>query len=107
MTAPPPTALVLSGAVAKGAFQAGVLEELARARMPIARIVAASAGAMNGAAFAAGLRFGRVELAAEVIVETWLRDATWLRFLRPSLVGLLRGGVSSTRARSPTWSATA
>ncbi len=98
MTAPPPTALVLSGAVAKGAFQAGVLEELARARMPIARIVAASAGAMNGAAFAAGLRFGRVELAAEVIVETWLRDATWLRFLRPSLVGLLRGGVSSTRA---------
>ncbi|MCE9573838.1 MAG: patatin-like phospholipase family protein [Deltaproteobacteria bacterium] len=98
VVSPPATALVLSGAVAKGAFQAGVLEQIASARIPIARIVAASAGAMNGAAFAAGVRYGRIDLAADVIIETWLRDATWLRFLRPSLVGLLRGGVSSTRA---------
>jgi len=91
-------ALVLSGSVAKGAFQAGVLEEIAKARMPIARIVAASAGAMNAVGFAAGIRYGCPNAAAEVVTDTWLHDATWLRFLRPSLSGLVRGGVSSSRA---------
>jgi NTE family protein len=95
---PPPTALVLSGAVAKGAFQAGVLEEIAKARLSIARIVAASAGAMNGAAFAAGVRYGRMTSAAEIITETWIHEAHWIRFLRPSLLGIMRGGVSSTAA---------
>src|SRR5436190_1517846 len=74
--ASPPTALVLSGSVAKGAFQAGVLEVLAGAGLPIARIVAASAGSMNGVAFAAGVRYGRPALAAAVEGDTTFEYVT-------------------------------
>ncbi len=94
---PPPTALVLAGAVAKGAFQAGVLEQIAQAKLSIVRIVAASAGALNAGVFAAGIRYGRIELATEILTETWVRDAHWWKFLRPSLSGVLRGGLSSSR----------
>lgn len=65
------TALVLAGAVAKGAFEAGVLSVLAQAREDIDMIVATSAGALNAAVYATGIRYGRVERAAEVLTKLW------------------------------------
>jgi len=96
VSTPPATAIILAGAVAKGAFQAGVLEVVAARAPRIARIVATSAGALNGAVLAVGVRFGRLAVAAEVITRTWLEHATWQQLLRPSLAALRRGGLSSS-----------
>jgi NTE family protein len=65
------TALVLAGAVAKGAFEAGVLSVLAQTHEDIGMIVATSAGALNAAVYATGIRHGRVERAAEVLSRLW------------------------------------
>lgn len=94
-----PTALILAGAVAKGAFEAGVLSVLASKNVDITSIVATSAGALNGAIYAAGLRFERAREAADVIRQLWEEEARWSRIVRPSLSAMLRGrGLSSTRA---------
>ena len=55
------TAIILAGAAAKGPFEAGVLEELARRRQVfhVGTVVGASAGALSAAVYAAGIRAGR------------------------------------------------
>ena len=54
----PASALILAGAVAKAAFQAGALEIIAAAALPIARVCGTSAGALNAAVYAAGIHAG-------------------------------------------------
>lgn len=87
------TALILASAVAKGAFEAGVLEVLSEhlERIPIVRIVAASAGALNGAVYAAGIRFGSEHLVAARLVELWQHDASWHNVLKVSPLDILQG----------------
>jgi NTE family protein len=74
---PTTVAVVLSGALAKGAFEAGALQVLARANVRVARIVAASAGALNGVAIAAGIRAGTFAQMADELVELWANHAGW------------------------------
>jgi NTE family protein len=93
------TALVLAGAVAKGAFEAGVLSVLAERGVSIDAVVATSAGALNAAVYATGMRFDNVGLAAEVLVALWTDKAEWRQIVSPSLTGILgRRGVSTTDA---------
>jgi NTE family protein len=79
------TALILAGAVAKGAFEAGVLSVVAREVSDISHIVATSAGALNGAVYAAGIRLGRAARAAEILDELWRERASFSNVVRPSL----------------------
>ena len=69
--------LVLSGAVAQGAFEAGALRTLARKRPRVVRIAGTSSGALNATIAAAGVATGRLEKAAEVLAELWLDDGSW------------------------------
>ena len=52
------------------------------ARIPIVRIVAASSGALNGAVYATGIRYGSEHLVARRLVELWLHDAKWHNVLK-------------------------
>ena len=95
------TALILAGAVAKGAFEAGVLEVLSEhlERIPIVRIVAASSGALNGAVYATGIRHGSEHLVARRLVELWLHDAKWHNVLKVSPLDILHGVGVGTAGR--------
>lgn len=87
-------ALVLAGAVAKGAFEAGVTSELATRGIVFDRFVGTSAGALSATLLAAGAAVGRFEYAARKLEELW-RDRAWVwSFLNPTLA---LGGISSTR----------
>jgi NTE family protein len=93
------TALVLAGAVAKGAFEAGVLSVLAEREVPIDIIVATSAGALNAAVYATGVRFGRTRVAGEVLASLWADKADWLHIVSPTLKGIFGlQGASTSRA---------
>ncbi len=70
-------ALILPGAVAKGAFEAGVVDVLAEKNVRIDRIVATSSGALNGVAFAAGIRSGRPREMTGKLVDTWISCGGW------------------------------
>lgn len=75
-------ALVLAGAVAKGAFTAGVLSVLSepetkvRFGVNITRIVGSSSGALNGVYYAAAIRAGAEAFAGQRLAQLWLDDAT-------------------------------
>jgi NTE family protein len=91
-------ALVLAGAVVKGAFEAGALEVIASRGVSVRRIVAASSGALNGTAFAAGVRARRELDVARDLVEVWENDASLCGILRPSLRAIATGrGISDSR----------
>jgi predicted acylesterase/phospholipase RssA len=70
-------ALVLAGAVAKGAFTAGALAALfepatqERLELDVRRVVAASSGAMNGAFLASHLHDGSEAAAMPLLEELW------------------------------------
>jgi NTE family protein len=82
--------LVLGGAVIRGAFEAGALEVIASRGIAIQRIVGASSGALNGAAYAAGVRARRERAAAREMVEVWEEEASLCGTLHPSLRAILR-----------------
>ena len=86
---PGETALVLAGAFSKGAFGAGALEVLAERGVPIRRIVATSAGALNAVVYAAGLRAGRAREAAADLAALWGK-ASWWSVFDPSLADVVR-----------------
>jgi NTE family protein len=93
------TALILAGAVAKGAFEAGVLEVLTQREITVSAIVSTSAGSLNAALYATGLRFNRPRLAAETLVSLWQDHAGWLDIVQPTWRGLVdHTGLSSTDA---------
>ena len=71
------TSLVLPGAVAKGAYEAGVIEVLVENDIRIDRIVATSSGALNGIALAAGIRAGHERAMARHLVQAWIDKGGW------------------------------
>ena len=73
------TAVILAGAVAKGAFEAGVLDVLAPhvEALGITRVIGASAGALNASVLAVGLRTRAEVQAARSMVDLWSDEATW------------------------------
>jgi predicted acylesterase/phospholipase RssA len=91
------TALVLAGAFAKGAFTAGALEVIAPLPLHVSRIVATSAGALNGVVFAAGLHAGHGVEAAAQLSQLW-SELRWHDVLDLSLREILRGrGLATDR----------
>ncbi len=98
-------ALVLSGAVAKGAFSVGAIGEFAARGWPIRRIAATSSGALTAAVLGAGIATGRLQFAAEVAKSLWLDHAAWSRH-HPSFLestGSTRAASRTPRSSSP-WS---
>jgi NTE family protein len=90
VAAPKQVALILAGAVAKGAFEAGVVQELVRANVRIVRIVAASSGGLNGTLLASGVRAGAVAATANRLVELWTDHAEWNQIFHLSIADLFR-----------------
>jgi predicted acylesterase/phospholipase RssA len=97
-------AVILSGAVAKGAFTAGALAELfapetqARCGLDVRRVVAASAGALNGAFLASRLRDGSEAAAMPVLEELWLELGDFRDVFDVSLGALARArGISTSK----------
>jgi NTE family protein len=94
-----PSAVILAGAVAKGAFQAGALEVLMEAEVPVSCVVATSSGALNGSLLACGIRLGCAQEATRLLVQAWQEKATWSGILRPSFSGLILGRGVNTQDR--------
>jgi NTE family protein len=91
-------ALVLAGAVAQGAYEAGVIRALARANVEIVRIVAASSGALNGTVLAAGVRARDPIAGAETLSMLWRDHAEWNDVFHASFRDLLkRDGLSDQK----------
>lgn len=97
-------ALVLAGAVAKGAFTAGVLAEFfapaskARLGLDVRRVVAASSGAVNGAFLASHLSDGSEAAAMPLLEELWLELGDFRDVFDVSLGALAHGrGISTAR----------
>lgn len=84
-------ALILAGAVSKGAFEAGVLSVLAAhsETIPIRRVVGASSGALNGAVYAAGIRVGAERAAAAALEQLWEESASLHNAVKLDLRDLL------------------
>src|SRR5262245_53097162 len=95
---PKAVALVLAGAVAKGAYEAGALKIIAERGIPVRRIVAASSGALNGVAYSAGVRARRELQAARELVELWRHRSRWYNIFNLNLGDLFGGtGISDQR----------
>jgi NTE family protein len=91
-------AVVLAGAVAKGAFEAGVIRALVRADVKIVRIVAASSGALNGTALASAVRARDLVRGVDGLVALWRDHAEWSEVLHASFRDVLkRDGVSDQK----------
>ena len=94
---PRAVAVVLAGAVTKGAFEAGVLQVLAERGIAVRRIVAASSGALNGTAYAAGVRARRERAAARELALLWEERGGLCSVIHPSLRAILgRRGLSDS-----------
>jgi NTE family protein len=91
-------AVVLAGAVAKGAFEAGVIRALANANVRIVRIIASSSGALNGTLLAASVRNRSVRAGAEVLRALWQDHAEWSEVFHLSFRDILaRDGLSDQK----------
>jgi NTE family protein len=77
-------ALVLSGAVAKGAFGVGAMGVFAARGWPIRRIAATSSGALTAAVLGAGVATGRLRYATEIARSLWLDHGAWGDITHPS-----------------------
>lgn len=87
--------LILAGAVTKGAFEAGALKVLATRNVYARRILGASSGALNAAIYAAGVRAGREQEAADDLAEAWSSQGGWYQTVSFSLRAILaRRGLS-------------
>jgi NTE family protein len=72
---PKKVAIILPGAVAKGAFAAGVLKVLAQQKLEVTRIVATSSGALNAVLYASYVRRGRERDGTAELVRIWTERA--------------------------------
>jgi len=77
-------AVILAGAGAKGAYEAGALRALVREDVQIMRVVAASSGALNGVLLASAIRAGDLEAGTDKIVDLW-RSQGWTDVFHPKL----------------------
>lgn len=96
---PNTVALILTGAVTRGAFEAGVLKVLADRGIVVRQILAASSGALNGTAYAAGVRARREAVLADQLVELWLNNGDLCGILHVRPGALLRGRGVSDQAK--------
>lgn len=88
-------AVVLAGAVAQGAFEAGVIRALAEAEVEIVRVVAASAGALNAVVLARAVCEGDLLEGAAMLEDLWRNHAGWREVFKVDVRHLLkRDGVS-------------
>ena len=95
--APIRIAVVLAGAVAKGAFEAGALQALASRNVQVVRIVGASSGALNGTMLAAAVRARDLTGGTTRLVELWRDKAGWTDVFHASLrVLATRQGISDS-----------
>ncbi|HEY2513056.1 MAG TPA: patatin-like phospholipase family protein [Polyangiaceae bacterium] len=97
-------AVVLSGAVLKGPFGAGVLDTLTQEEtikalgLNVRRVVGASAGALSAAYYAAALHAGEEEGAGARLSKLWIDEATVFHSISPSLKAIFGGrGFSTAR----------
>ena len=92
------TAIILAGAVAKGAFEAGALKVITKnPELKIKTIVATSSGALNATALAAGITSQKVEQAMEALVNTWIDHGSWYNILEFSFSKIIsRQGLSNS-----------
>ena len=95
----PRRALVLAGGAAKAAFEVGALAALVERGLKFGTVIGASAGALNAAYFAAGVRAGRELDAAREMVDFWLERARWRTFLELSSRAVVAGRGLSSSAR--------
>lgn len=98
-----PTAIILSGAVIKGAWECGVLKVLTQQDLNIKSIVGSSSGSLNALGLAAGIVSGRVDFAIDDLISVWRDKAGWRNgFLNLSLKNIvgLRGLSSSKNLRN-------
>ncbi len=70
-------ALILPGAVAKGAYEAGVISVIAEREIQIDRVIATSSGALNAVAYCAGIRVGQEKEVAKRLVNSWIKFGSW------------------------------
>jgi NTE family protein len=97
--APIRIAVVLAGAVAKGAFEAGALHELTRRNVQIIRIVATSSGALNGALLASAVRTRSIAASTNRLVDLWRDGAGWGDVFHASFSAVSHRQGLSDRAR--------
>ncbi len=92
------TAIILAGAMAKGAFEAGALKIITQnPELNIKTIVATSSGALNATALAAGISSQRTKQAMDALVNTWVEHGNWYNILEFSLNKILnRQGLSNS-----------
>ncbi len=91
-----PTALVLAGGLARGAFEAGALETLIGAGLNVSHIIGCSAGALNATGLAAAVRVGRPLDGARLITRVWEEEANLRAFTVDLRTLLRRRGVFSS-----------
>ena len=95
---PKTVSLILAGAASRGAYEAGVLQVIADRAIPVRRIVGASAGALNAAVYATGVRARREREIAHDLVELWRVRGDWGHGAHVSLRDLVSGsGVSDSK----------
>lgn len=73
------TALILPGAVARGAYEAGVISAIIERKVKIHRIVATSSGALNAVAYAAAIRAGTEDSLGRRLRSAWLKYGSWTK----------------------------
>jgi NTE family protein len=95
----PRIAIVLAGAVAKGAFEAGVLQAIARSNLEIVRVVAASSGALNGTVLASAIRQRKLIDGVDGLVELWRDQAGWTNVFHANVSELAARRAISDRKR--------
>jgi predicted acylesterase/phospholipase RssA len=88
-------ALVLAGAVAKGAFGVGAVSYIANGGgrdalgASIHRIVGTSSGALTAAVIGAGAATGQLAYATDIAKDLWLNHAAWTDFAHVSFGDLI------------------
>lgn len=95
-------AVILAGAVAKGAFEAGALKvlasKLAASDGRIVRIVAASSGALNGTLLAAAAHAGNLLEGTAQLANLWVREGSLFHAFHLNLGDIFRlEGLSDQR----------
>ena len=71
------TAIILSGAISRGAWEVGVLKSITQTDLNIRNIVSTSAGSLNACLLAAGLTSNNLSLAMDELVAAWLNKGKW------------------------------